>query len=346
MTGSGPQRTRAARKRRRSQWRGFLYIAPAMALVIVFFVMPVLFTGWMSLHNWPLMGAARWIGFANYIRMWNDSRFMAALNFTAYYTVIVTIAIFAVAFPLAIFVEKERRFVSTYRTIIFLPVVVGLATASLLWVWLANVDSGFFGPALRALGLDAVVVVAYGLLLPKGVLEASARGAFNLHGSLLPRWRGAAPIQRAIMAGDAVTGVQVMRMTEGLDEGPILLSETVPIFHDDTFVTLHDRMAEVGAELMAGALRALERGPVIEDAQSEEGVTYAHKITSAEARIDWDRPAAEVDRHIRGLSPFPGAWFEALTPKGPVRIKALMSRMAGGQGPAGEVLDDAGGSGE
>jgi len=153
MTGSGPQRTRAVRKRRRSQWRGFLYIAPAMALVIVFFVMPVLFTGWMSLHNWPLMGAARWIGFANYIRMWNDSRFMAALNFTAYYTVIVTIAIFAIAFPLAIFVEKERRFVSTYRTIIFLPVVVGLATASLLWVWLANVDSGFFGPALRALGL-------------------------------------------------------------------------------------------------------------------------------------------------------------------------------------------------
>lgn len=153
MTGSGPQRTRAVRKRRRSQWRGFLYIAPAMALVIVFFVMPVLFTGWMSLHNWPLMGAARWIGFANYIRMWNDSRFMAALNFTAYYTVIVTIAIFAIAFPLAIFIEKERRFVSTYRTIIFLPVVVGLATASLLWVWLANVDSGFFGPALRALGL-------------------------------------------------------------------------------------------------------------------------------------------------------------------------------------------------
>ena len=154
MTVSGPQRPAGSRKRRRrSQWRGLLYIAPAMALVIVFFVMPVLFTGWMSLHNWPLMGAQRWIGFANYTRMFNDSRFMAALNFTAYYTVIVTIAIFAVAFPLAIFVEKERRFVSTYRTIIFLPVVVGLATASLLWVWLANVDSGFFGPALRALGL-------------------------------------------------------------------------------------------------------------------------------------------------------------------------------------------------
>ncbi len=154
MTVSGPQRPAGSRKRRRrSQWRGLLYIAPAMALVIVFFVMPVIFTGWMSLHNWPLMGAQRWIGFANYTRMFNDSRFMAALNFTAYYTVIVTIAIFAVAFPLAIFVEKERRFVSTYRTIIFLPVVVGLATASLLWVWLANVDSGFFCPALRALGL-------------------------------------------------------------------------------------------------------------------------------------------------------------------------------------------------
>lgn len=153
MTGSGAQRIRAARRRRKSQWRGLLYIAPAMALVIVFFVMPVLFTGWMSLHNWPLMGVSRWIGFANYVRMFNDSRFVAALNFTAYYTVIVTIAIFAVAFPLAIFVERERRLVSAYRTIIFLPVVVGLATASLLWVWLANVDSGFIGPALRALGL-------------------------------------------------------------------------------------------------------------------------------------------------------------------------------------------------
>ncbi|NLS06407.1 sugar ABC transporter permease [Rhizobium sp. P32RR-XVIII] len=153
MTGSGAQPIRAARRRRKSQWRGLLYIAPAMALVIVFFVMPVLFTGWMSLHNWPLMGVSRWIGLANYTRMLNDGRFMAALNFTAYYTVIVTIAIFAVAFPLALFVERQRRFVGTYRTIIFLPVVVGLATASLLWVWLANVDSGFFGPALRALGI-------------------------------------------------------------------------------------------------------------------------------------------------------------------------------------------------
>ncbi|MBA8832862.1 MULTISPECIES: carbohydrate ABC transporter permease [Rhizobium] len=154
MTGFGseillPRR----RRRRRSNWRGLAYIAPAMALVIVFFIMPVLFTGWMSLHNWPLMGASRWIGFNNYFRMANDTRFMTALSFTAYYTVIVTIAIFAIAFPLAIFVEKERQFVGAYRTIIFLPVVVGLATASLLWVWLANVDSGFIGPALKALGL-------------------------------------------------------------------------------------------------------------------------------------------------------------------------------------------------
>ncbi|EJC81558.1 permease component of ABC-type sugar transporter [Rhizobium leguminosarum bv. trifolii WSM2297] len=154
MTGSGSEILLPRRRRRRqSNWRGLAYIAPAMALVIVFFIMPVLFTGWMSLHNWPLMGASRWIGLNNYYRMVNDSRFVTALNFTAYYTVIVTIAIFAIAFPLAIFVEKERQFVGAYRTIIFLPVVVGLATASLLWVWLANVDSGFIGPALKALGL-------------------------------------------------------------------------------------------------------------------------------------------------------------------------------------------------
>ncbi|NRP74312.1 Lactose transport system permease protein LacF [Ensifer psoraleae] len=154
MAGPGPGKALPVRRRRRhSQWRGLLYIAPAMALVIVFFVMPVLFTGWMSLHNWPLLGSPRWIGFNNYFRMANDARFVSALRFTTYYTVIVTIAIFAVAFPLAIFVEKHRRFVGAYRTIIFLPVVVGLASASLLWVWLANVDSGFIGPALRALGL-------------------------------------------------------------------------------------------------------------------------------------------------------------------------------------------------
>lgn len=153
MTVSGSKTLLPRRRRaRRTGLRGLVYIAPAMALVITFFIIPVIFTGWMSLHNWPLMGGTRWIGFRNYVRMFHDARFMSALQFTAYYTVIVTIAIFAVAFPLAIFVEKQRRFVSAYRTIIFLPVVVGLATASLLWVWLANVDSGFIGPALKALG--------------------------------------------------------------------------------------------------------------------------------------------------------------------------------------------------
>ncbi|WP_309085607.1 sugar ABC transporter permease [Chelativorans sp.] len=136
-----------------AEWKGLLYIAPAVLLVCMFFVLPVLFTVWMSLHDWPLMGAPEWIGLDNYTRMLNDRRFMAALGFTAHYTLVVTIAIFAVAFPLALFVERQRPFVSAYRTVFFLPVVVGLATASLLWVWLANVDSGLFGPALRAFGL-------------------------------------------------------------------------------------------------------------------------------------------------------------------------------------------------
>lgn len=142
---------RRARKNR--QWQGLLYIAPAILLVTVFFVIPVLFTVWMSFHNWPLLGQPTWIGLDNYIRMFSDTRFAAALAFTAYYTVIATVAIFALAFPLALFVQNERRGVSTYRTIFFLPVVVGLATASLLWVWLANVDSGLFSPILRALGV-------------------------------------------------------------------------------------------------------------------------------------------------------------------------------------------------
>ncbi|EYD78179.1 Inositol transport system permease protein [Rubellimicrobium mesophilum DSM 19309] len=146
----------AGATRRRSkahQWKGLLYIAPAMVLVLVFFVLPVLFTVWMSFHNWPLMGQPKWIGLRNYSRMLSDTRFLSAIGFTAFYTVIVTVAIFALAFPLALFVERERRGVGVYRSIFFLPVVVGLATASLLWTWLANVDSGLFSPALRALGL-------------------------------------------------------------------------------------------------------------------------------------------------------------------------------------------------
>jgi methionyl-tRNA formyltransferase len=191
----------------------------------------------------------------------------------------------------------------------------------------------------QALDLDAAVVVAYGQILPAAVLDAPRLGSFNLHASLLPRWRGAAPIQRAVMAGDAVTGVQVMRMTPGLDEGPILLSETVRIGPLDTAGTMHDRLSAVGAHLLPRALAAVERGGAQEKAQASEGVTYARKITPAEARIDWSRPAAEVDRHIRGLSPFPGAWFEAPGDGRPVRVKALLSRLDEGEGASGQVLD-------
>jgi len=141
------------RKNRLRQWRGLVFIAPAMALVTLFFVLPVLFTFWMSLNRWPLLGTPSWIGFGNYVRMMQDARFIQALGFTAYYTVIVTIAIFIVAFPLAFMVEKRKAFVSTYRTIIFLPVVVGLASASLLWVWLANIDGGFIAPFMQMIGL-------------------------------------------------------------------------------------------------------------------------------------------------------------------------------------------------
>jgi methionyl-tRNA formyltransferase len=194
--------------------------------------------------------------------------------------------------------------------------------------------------AFQALDLDAAVVVAFGQILVKAVLDAPREGCVNLHASLLPRWRGAAPIQRAIMAGDAVTGVQVMRMSEGLDEGPILMSEQVRIDSFDTAASLHDKLAEVGARILPIALGAIERGAARETPQSEEGVTYAKKIKSAEARIDWTRPAAEIDCHIRGLSPFPGAWFEAPSEKGPVRVKALLSRVEDAEAVPGTVLDD------
>lgn len=200
--------------------------------------------------------------------------------------------------------------------------------------------------AFRALDLDAAVVVAFGQILVRDVLEAPRLGCFNLHASLLPRWRGAAPIQRAIMAGDAVTGVQVMRMSEGLDEGPVLMGEQVRIDALETAGTLHDKLAAVGARLLPIALGAIERGAAREVPQAEDGVTYARKIKAAEARIDWTRPAVEVDRHIRGLSPFPGAWFEAPSDKGPVRVKALLSRVEDDAsieegGAPGAVLDDA-----
>jgi methionyl-tRNA formyltransferase len=189
--------------------------------------------------------------------------------------------------------------------------------------------------AFQALDLDAAVVVG------GGGRRAGRLGCFNLHASLLPRWRGAAPIQRAIMAGDAVTGVQVMRMSEGLDEGPVLMGEQVRIDALETAGTLHDKLAAVGARLLPIALAAIERGGAREVPQAQEGVTYAKKIKAAEARIDWTRPAAEVDRHVRGLSPFPGAWFEAPSDKGPVRVKALLSRVEDGDGAPGVALDDA-----
>jgi methionyl-tRNA formyltransferase len=195
--------------------------------------------------------------------------------------------------------------------------------------------------AFRALGLDAACVVAFGQILPGAVLDAPRLGAFNLHGSLLPRWRGAAPIQRAIMAGDPVTGVEVMRMTEGLDEGPVLASETLRIGPLDTAGALHDRMAAAGAELMARTLADIERGVAVETPQGEEGVTYAKKIRPKEAKIVWTRPAAEIDRKIRGLSPFPGAWFSLPTGRQrPVRVKVLLSAFEDGDGRPGEVLDD------
>src|SRR5579871_3822003 len=194
--------------------------------------------------------------------------------------------------------------------------------------------------AFAELGLDAAVVVAFGQILPAGVLEAPRLGSFNLHASLLPRWRGAAPIQRAIMAGDKATGVMVMRMTEGLDEGPVLATARMRIDALDTAGSLAGRLAAAGARLLVETLPRIEAGTASETPQPAEGVTYAKKIRPKETRIDWRRPAAEVDCRIRGLSPAPGAWFIADTERGPVRIKALLSCVEEGDGAPGQVLDD------
>jgi len=191
-----------------------------------------------------------------------------------------------------------------------------------------------------ALGADAVVVVAYGLILPKPILEGTRHGAFNLHASLLPRWRGAAPIQRAIMAGDTETGVSIMRITEGLDAGPVCLEARMPIGMDQTAGELHDELAMRGARLTVHALSALARGQLDCRPQAENGVTYANKIAPSEARIDWSRPAQEVHNHIRGLSPHPGAWFEIVPNGKRERVKALRSTLAPGAGAPGALLDD------
>lgn len=182
-----------------------------------------------------------------------------------------------------------------------------------------------------ALGADVAVVVAYGLILPQPVLDAPRLGCLNIHASLLPRWRGAAPIHRAVMAGDAETGVAIMQMEAGLDTGPVLAEARAPIGAEETTADLHDRLARMGADLIVDVL---DRLPLPAVPQPGEGVTYAAKIDKAEARVDWTRPAAEVDRLIRGLSPFPGAWCMA----GAERLKLLRSRLAEGQGAPGEVL--------
>ena len=200
--------------------------------------------------------------------------------------------------------------------------------------------------AMRAHGAEAAVVVAYGLILPQAILDVFPLGAFNLHASLLPRWRGAAPINRAIMAGDRESGVTVMQMDAGLDTGDIAMDgevpliERLPIGPDMTAGDLHDELAQLGAGLMARALDALERSSLKTTPQPAAGVEYAAKIAKSETRIDWSLPWNRVHDHIRGLSPFPGAWFEMPGEKHPVRIKVLRSTRREGSGPPGRLLDD------
>ena len=186
--------------------------------------------------------------------------------------------------------------------------------------------------AFAELDADVAVVVAYGLILPKAILEAPRQGCLNIHASLLPRWRGAAPIHRAIMAGDAETGVCIMQMDEGLDTGPVLLREATRIGTTETTSDLHDRLSAMGAALVLQALARLTNLQPV--SQPADGVTYAHKIEKAEARVDWSRPATEIDRQIRGLSPFPGAWTEVAGE----RLKLLRSRLATGSAPPGTIL--------
>ena len=192
-----------------------------------------------------------------------------------------------------------------------------------------------------AFNADVAVVVAYGLILPKPVLDAPRLGCFNGHASLLPRWRGAAPIQRAIMAGDEETGVMVMQMEEGLDTGPVALTARLPILPDMTAAELHDALSLAGAELLGQAMAQLEAGTLATVTQPEAGVTYAHKIEKTESRIDFSLSAQAVHDHIRSLSPFPGAWFELPAGKDSIRIKVLRSALESGTGEAGTALDDA-----
>jgi methionyl-tRNA formyltransferase len=192
----------------------------------------------------------------------------------------------------------------------------------------------------RAHSAEAAVVVAYGMILPRAILDAPPLGCFNLHASLLPRWRGAAPINRAIMAGDAESGVMVMKMDVGLDTGDVAMAERLAITDAMTAADLHDALAPLGGDLMVRAMGALERGRLQLTQQSEQGATYAAKIDKAEARIDWNQPARAVLRHIHGLSPFPGAWCEMVIDGEPARVKILRCELADGSGAPGDVLDD------
>ena len=196
--------------------------------------------------------------------------------------------------------------------------------------------------AFAALGADVAVVAAYGLILPREILAAPKYGCLNLHGSLLPRWRGAAPIQRAIMAGDAESGVGVMRMEEELDTGPVAMEARVPISPEMTAGELHDALACAGAPLMADALEALAQGKLVFTPQDESKAVYAAKIEKSEARLDWSGPAQSLHDHVRGLAPFPGAFFEADFGQGLERVKVLATRLEAGRGRPGEALDDEG----
>jgi methionyl-tRNA formyltransferase len=192
----------------------------------------------------------------------------------------------------------------------------------------------------RAHHADAAVVVAYGMILPQAILDIPKLGCFNLHASLLPRWRGAAPINRAIMAGDAESGVMVMKMDAGLDTGDVAMAERITVTDAMTAADLHDALAPLGGDLMVRAMGALERGKLQLTKQSDQGVTYAAKIDKAEARIDWNRPAREVLRHIHGLSPFPGAWCEIGIEGALARVKILRCALVDRSGAPGELLDD------
>ena len=204
----------------------------------------------------------------------------------------------------------------------------------------ATLKSAEAQAAFRDHNADSAVVIAHGMILPKAILDAPPLGCFNLHGSLLPRWRGAAPINRAIMAGDAETGVMVMKMDAGLDTGDVAMAERIAITDAMTAADLHDALARLGGDLMVRAIGALERGMLQLTKQSEDGVTYAAKIDKAESRIDWNKPARAVLRHIHGLSPFPGAWGEVPIEGAPVRVKILRGAVAEGSGGPGELLDD------